>query len=944
MRHDVAVLGLLLAFASVGCGYVGPSYDAPDASTPADSGTPDTGAASTTGDSSVSDVTVGNDSGPTVPEDAAHDAGPEPTDTSVVMVADGGSGQLPDGSGYTVGGVVTGLAGGSTLVLQDNGGDNLTLTASGGFTFATPLASGAMYSVTVLTQPTNQSCTVTGATGTVGGSNVTGLTVTCTTVGFTVGGTVTGLSGTVVLQDNGGDNLTLTANGAFTFATALAAGGMYSVTVQSQPTMPVETCTVTAGTGTVAGASITSVVVTCSAVTYTVGGTLTGLAQGDTVTLQDNGGDSLAVAANGAFTFATPVASGAAYAVTVLNETGPSSQTCTVTASSGTVGAANVTSVQVACATGSYKVGGTVSGLNAGSSVVLEDNGANDLTISSNGAFAFTTSLASGQMYAVTVVTQPSMQSCSVSAATGTVGGGPVTSVVVNCGADFTVGGTVAGLAAGDTLALKNNGANSFFVSTNGSFAFPTPVPTGSMYDVTVVANPAVPVTETCTTMSAQGQTASGVVGNGNVTSVAITCTPTPFAVGGTITGLGAGDTVVLQDNGGDNLTVTSSSSTFAFPTSVASGANYNVTVLTNPSSPVAQTCAVTAGSGTVGTGPVSSVVVTCVTLCATSIIDNANSLCVPVGQTYTLTGSHCYATAITIKGTLNVQPYNGSSGGTLTLLSPSINVASTGSIVGDAMGYLPGAPGTSSVGGNAGTGPALGCGGGPGECVGQGGSGGGYGGAGATALESPANMWSNACDSCSDPTIAHCFGAAGGAADGTPGGADVDMGSGGGAGGNSCGCNDSGGRGGQGGASILVLGGTVQIDGTISAAGETPPQDLSGCGYHPGGGGGAGGAILVRAAQLAGAGTLAAVGGTGGTSPGSGNAWGWAGGGGGGGRVKVFAPTSTFSGTMNVGGGAGGGTCSGDYCFAGLIGSAGTTSTSTTIPGAYTTLGCGGI
>ena len=52
---------------------------------------------------------------------------------------------------------------------------------------------------------------------------------------FTVGGTVSGLSGTVVLQDNGGDDLTVTANGSFTFATQAGGGAAYAVTVKTNP-------------------------------------------------------------------------------------------------------------------------------------------------------------------------------------------------------------------------------------------------------------------------------------------------------------------------------------------------------------------------------------------------------------------------------------------------------------------------------------------------------------------------------------------------------------------------------------------------------------------------------------------------------------------------------------------------------------------------------------
>ncbi len=52
---------------------------------------------------------------------------------------------------------------------------------------------------------------------------------------YSVGGTVSGLSGTVVLQDNGGDDLSVSGNGAFTFATRLASGAAYNVTVKTSP-------------------------------------------------------------------------------------------------------------------------------------------------------------------------------------------------------------------------------------------------------------------------------------------------------------------------------------------------------------------------------------------------------------------------------------------------------------------------------------------------------------------------------------------------------------------------------------------------------------------------------------------------------------------------------------------------------------------------------------
>jgi 6-phosphogluconolactonase (cycloisomerase 2 family) len=180
----------------------------------------------------------------------------------------GGGGSTPSNSGspppaqFSIGGTVSGLTG-TGLVLQDNGGDNLAVSANGSFTFATKVNSGGAYAVTVMTQPSGQTCSVASGSGTASG-NVTNVAVTCSSSSVTIGGAVSGLAGTgLVLQDNGGDNLSVTNNGSFTFATALATGKAYAVTVATQPSSPNQTCTVTNGTGTTGSSNVTNVTVSC---------------------------------------------------------------------------------------------------------------------------------------------------------------------------------------------------------------------------------------------------------------------------------------------------------------------------------------------------------------------------------------------------------------------------------------------------------------------------------------------------------------------------------------------------------------------------------------------------------------------------------------------------------------------------------------------------------
>jgi 6-phosphogluconolactonase (cycloisomerase 2 family) len=507
---------------------------------------------------------------------------------------------------FAIGGTVSGLVG-PGLVLRNNGGNNLAISADGAFNFTTAIATGSAYAVTVLNQPTGQTCAVANGSGTIASANVANVAVTCVsnpTPTFTIGGTVSGLAGTgLVLHNNGGNNLAISANGSFNFTTAIASGATYAVTVLTQPSSPTQSCVVTNGSGTVASADITDIAVTCTTSRFTVGGTISGLV-GTGLVLHNNGGNNLAISANGAFTFTTPIASGATYTVTVLTQPSSPTQACVVTNGSGTVASANLTDVSVTCTTSQFTVGGTVSGL-AGTGLVLQYNGGNNLAISANGAFTFSTPITSGATYAVTVLTQPSSptQSCVVTNGTGTVAGANLTNVTVTCTtSQFTVGGTVSGLA-GTGLVLRNNDSNNRAVSANGAFTFTTAIASGATYAVTVLTQPSSP-TQTCVVTNGTGAVASA-----NITNITVTCTTSQFTVGGTISGLTASG-LNLRNNGGTALAIAAGATSFSFPSTLASGAGYAVTVSQQPSQQ--QTCAVSNGTGTVANANVTDVSVAC--------------------------------------------------------------------------------------------------------------------------------------------------------------------------------------------------------------------------------------------------------------------------------------------------------------------------------------------
>ncbi|MBI5852687.1 MAG: hypothetical protein HZB39_16870 [Planctomycetes bacterium] len=243
---------------------------------------------------------------------------------------------------FLVGGSVSGLTSG-TLTLQINGGETVDLSADGAFNFPTRLAQGVAYAITVASAPAGFLATVTDGSGTVTGA-VTNVAVAVSERSYTISGAVSGLNGTIVLQVNGGDDVTLTADGPFTFPTPVANGTPFAITIASAPSG--QECAVAAlENGVVNLADITGIAIICLD-RFTLGGTVSGL--GDHVVLRNNGTNEITRTIDGAFTFPGTVVDGRGYEVTV--EGGSTTQRYAVTNGSGRVDGANVTNVAIDCA------------------------------------------------------------------------------------------------------------------------------------------------------------------------------------------------------------------------------------------------------------------------------------------------------------------------------------------------------------------------------------------------------------------------------------------------------------------------------------------------------------------------------------------------------------------------------------------------------------------
>jgi hypothetical protein len=242
----------------------------------------------------------------------------------------------------------------------------------------------------------------------------------------TIGGSVAGLTAAGLVLANGSDTVTVDAN-ATSYQVSTAVGSTYAISVQTQPTG--ETCTIANASGT-ANANVTDADVSCTPNSYTLGGSISGLTAAGLVLA--NGSDTVTVPANASsYQFSNAIASGTAYDVKVTTQ--PSGEACTVATTGQGTANANVTDADVSC-TPTYSIGGSVSGLTAPGTLVLQNNGGDDVNISQGAnSFTFNAQLIGGALYDVTVESSPNGLACTVSDGSGTVASANVTNITVSC-------------------------------------------------------------------------------------------------------------------------------------------------------------------------------------------------------------------------------------------------------------------------------------------------------------------------------------------------------------------------------------------------------------------------------------------------------------------------------------------------------------------------------
>ena len=500
---------------------------------------------------------------------------------------------------YTVSGVINNLSG-TGLVLQNSGADDLAVSGTGQvpFSFPTALSSGDGFNVTILSQPSNnQVCTVTNGSGTIGNADINNVVINCVTM-MTIGGTVNGLTGSgLVLQNSGADDLSISTTGSFVFSSPVQAGAEYNVSVSSQPSSPGQICSVTNGVG-VIGSDVTNIVVNCvtnAENTYSISGKVNNL-QGQGLVIQNQStGESITISGKGIsnFTFPTTMADAQSYSLSIATMPTSVNQTCVISSgSTGNINSADINNVVVDCTTQKYQISGSISGLK-GSGMQLQINNGEVINVS-NGAQAFSfTPIDDGTSYTIKVLTPPTnlSQVCSITNPGGQLNGADISNISIDCvTSSFKVTGVFNGLKGGGLQIQNFVTQTQIPLASDGSATFEmgAPIIDGGSYWVDVIVQPSFPHQQ-CTSTNNSGNI------NGADVNIVFNCVDLPtYPVGGRVSGL-TGSGLVLQLNGGSNLTLNGNGvglRNFSFLDGLPENTRYQVTVLSQPTNP-AENCVV---------------------------------------------------------------------------------------------------------------------------------------------------------------------------------------------------------------------------------------------------------------------------------------------------------------------------------------------------------------
>jgi fibronectin type 3 domain-containing protein len=335
------------------------------------------------------------------------------------------------------------------------------------------LGGGAGYSVTVLTQPTGQTCTVTNGSGTVASANVTNVSVSCTDTAapsVPAGLSATSTSASQInlswstSTDTGGSGLAgykiyrctgssctptsqiATSTPVSYSDTGLSGSTAYTYAVSAYDNASNESAkSATTSATTQASADIQAPTITAFTMPATAASTTVAVSS---FTATDNVGVTgyLITEASSTPSVSNPNWTGSAPAS--FHFGGSGSRTAYSWAKDAANNISTSTSTSVTITLPTYTIGGSISGLTG--TVVLQDNGGDNLSTSTSGSFTFATALGGGAGYSVTVLTQPTGQTCTVTNGSGTVASANVTNVSVSCAptVDSTPPSIPSGLSA----------------------------------------------------------------------------------------------------------------------------------------------------------------------------------------------------------------------------------------------------------------------------------------------------------------------------------------------------------------------------------------------------------------------------------------------------------------------------------------------------------------